>query len=266
MDAEKLPSIGSETIIRRNTEIIVGIETFSSPGYEGIQAKIKKRYKDFIVKEITHSGRVLEIKENFAPTNFSKDNKDNYTLFNIVKVNKDTFEAIRIISNALGVPPASIGYAGLKDKRSISVQTASIRGNYVEKLKNLRLDDIYIRNIYPSKNPVKLGNNWGNHFVITLRNIQHIPDQQKNIDLLFSHLRTHGFPNYYGLQRFGTFRPNSHIIGRFILEGQFKKAFEEFVIKEYPTELQQSKKVRAELAKTGDLEKALNTFPMSLGY
>ena len=266
MDAEKLPSIGSETIIRRNTEIIVGIETFSSPGYEGIQAKIKKRYKDFIVKEITHSGRVLEIKENFAPTNFSKDNKDNYTLFNIIKVNKDTFEAIRIISNALSVPPKSIGYAGLKDKRSISVQTASIRGNYVEKLKNLRLDDIYIRNIHPSKNPVKLGNNWGNHFVITLRNIQHIPEQQKKIELLFRHLRTHGFPNYYGLQRFGTFRPNSHIIGRFILEGQFRKAYEVFVIKEYPTELQQSKKVRAELAKTGDLEKALNTFPMGLGY
>ena len=266
MDEEKIPSIGPKILNRRTTEKIVGIEVFSSPGYEGIQAEIKKRYKDFIVREITHSGRILEIKENFEPVNFSRDNKDNYTLFNIIKINKDTFEAIRIISSALGVPPKSIGYAGLKDKRSISIQVASIRGNYVEKLKNLRLDDIYIRNIHPSKNPVKLGNNWGNHFIITLRNIQHVPDQQEKIELLLSHLRNHGFPNYYGLQRFGTFRPNSHIIGRFILESQFKKAFEEFVIKEYPTELQQSQKVRAELAKTGDLEKALNTFPMGLGY
>ncbi|MBY8980782.1 MAG: tRNA pseudouridine(13) synthase TruD [Candidatus Lokiarchaeota archaeon] len=266
MDEENITPIGSKNHSKKKIEKIVGIEVFSSSGYEGIQARIKKRYKDFIVREITYSGRVLEIKEDFGPTYFSEDSKDSYTLFNLIKVNKDTFEAIRLISKALGIPPKSIGYAGLKDKRSISVQMASIRGNYVEKLKNLKLKDIYIRNIYPSKNPIKLGYNWGNQFVITLRDIKHMPDQIKKINTLFSYLREHGFPNYYGLQRFGTFRPNSHIIGRFVLESQFKKAYEEFVIKDYPTELPQSQKVRAELAKTGDLEKALNSFPMGLGY
>ena len=266
MDEENITSIGSKNLSRRKIEKIVGIEVFSSSGYEGIQAAIKKRYKDFIVREITHSGRTLEIKEDFDPIYFSEDSKDSYTLFNLIKVNKDTFEAIRLISKALSIPPKSIGYAGLKDKRSISVQMASIRGNYVEKLKNLKLDDIYIRNIFPSKNSVKLGNNWGNHFIITLRNIKHMPDQLKKIEDLFSYLRNHGYPNYFGLQRFGTFRPNSHLIGRFILENQFKKAFEEFVIKEYSTELPQSQKVRAELAKTGDLGKALNSFPAGLGY
>jgi len=266
LDEENITSIGSKNLSKRETEKIVGIEVFSSSGYEGIQAIIKKRYKDFIVREITPSGRVLEIKEDYDPTYFSEGNKDNYTLFNLIKVNKDTFEAIRLISKALGIPPKSIGYAGLKDKRSISVQMASIRGNYVEKLKNLKLDDIFIRNIFPSKNSVKLGYNWGNQFVITLRNIKHMPDQMNKIEKLLTYLRNHGFPNYYGLQRFGTFRPNSHIIGRYILESQFKKAFEEFVIKDYSTELPQSQKIRAELAKTGDLYKALNSFPTSLGY
>jgi len=247
-------------------EKIVGIEVFSSSEYEGIQARIKKRYKDFIVREITHSGRVLEIKEDYGPVNFSEDSRDNYTHFNLIKVNKDTFEAVRIISKALSIPPKSIGYAGLKDKRSISVQMASIRGNYVKKLKNLKLDNIYIRNIFPSKNSVKLGHNWGNHFVITLRDIKHVPDQIKRIGDLFNYLSNHGFPNYYGLQRFGTFRPNSHLIGRLILEGNFQKAYEEFVINDYPTELPQSQKVRAELAKTGDLDKALNSFPTGLEY
>ncbi len=266
MDGENIISNGAKNLSKRRIEKIVGIEVFSSSGYEGIQARIKKRYKDFIVREITHSGKVLEIKEDFGPTYFSEDSKDSYTIFNLIKVNKDTFEAVRLISKALGIPPKSIGYAGLKDKRSISVQIASIRGNYVEKLKNLKLDGIYIRNIFPSKNSVKLGYNWGNKFIITLRDIKHMPDQMKKIDELFNFLRDHGFPNYYGLQRFGTFRPNSHIIGRFILESQFKKAYEEFVIKEYSTELPQSQKVRAELAKTGDLDKALDTFPTGLGY
>ena len=266
MDEENNTSIGTKNLSKKKIEKIVGIEVFSSSGYEGIQALIKNRYKDFIVREITHSGRVLEIKEDFGPTYFSEDGKDSYTLFNLIKVNKDTFEAVRLISKALSIPPKSIGYAGLKDKRSISVQIASIRGNYVEKLKNLKLNDIYIRNIHPSKNYVKLGYNWGNQFVITLRNIKHKPDQMKKIEELFSHLCDHGFPNYYGLQRFGTFRPNSHIIGRFILENQFKEAYEEFVIRDYPTELPQSQKVRAELAKTGDLENAFNSFPTGLEY
>jgi tRNA pseudouridine13 synthase len=263
---ENITSIGPTNLSKRNMEKIVGIEVFSSSGYEGIQARIKKRYKDFIVREITHSGRVLEIKEDFGPIYFSEGGRDNYTLFNLIKVNKDTFEAIRLISKALDIPSQSIGYAGLKDKRSISVQMASIRGNYVRKLENLKLDNIYIRNISPSKNSVKLGHNWGNHFVITLRDIKHVPDQIKKIEELFNYLRNHGFPNYYGLQRFGTFRPNSHIVGRLILEGQFKKAYEEFVINDYPTELPQSQKVRAELAKTGDLVKALNSFPTGLDY
>ena len=266
MVEENITSIGPTNLSKRKMEKIVGIEVFSSSGYEGIQARIKKRYKDFIVREITHSGRVLELKEDFGPINFSEDSKDNFTLFNIIKVNKDTFEAVRLISKALGIEAKSIGYAGLKDKRSISVQMASIRGNYVEKLKNLKLNDIYIRNISPSKNSVKLGYNWGNHFVITLRDIKHMPDQMKKIEELFNYLRDHGFPNYYGLQRFGTFRPNSHIIGRFILESQFRKAYEEFVIKDYPTEMPQSQKVRAELANTGDLDKALNSFPIGLEY
>jgi tRNA pseudouridine13 synthase len=266
LDAENINSLESKNLNKRKTEKIVGIEVFSSKEYEGIQAVIKKRYKDFIVREITHSGRVLEIKEDSGPFNFSEDSKDNYTLFNLIKINKDTFEAIRLISKALNIPPKSIGYAGLKDKRSISVQMASIQGNYVEKLKKLKLDDIYIRNIFSSKNSIKLGYNWGNKFVITLRNIKHMPDQMKKIEQLFNHLRNHGFPNYYGLQRFGTFRPNSHLIGRHILENEFKKAFEEFVIKNYSTELLQSQKIREELAKTGDLEKALNSFPTSLDY
>ena len=266
MDEENITSIGHKNLSKRNMEKSVGIEVFSSSGYGGIQARIKKRYKDFIVREITHSGRVLEIKEDFGPTYFSRDGKDSYTIFNLIKINKDTFEAVRLISKALGIPPKSIGYAGLKDKRSISVQMASIRGNYVEKLKNLKLNDIYIRNIFPSKNSIKLGHNWGNQFVITLRNIKHVPDQMKKIEELFSYLREHGFPNYYGLQRFGTFRPNSHIIGRFILESQFKKAYEEFVIKDYSTELPHSQKVRSELANTGDLKEALNSFPTGLEY
>jgi len=250
----------------REVEKIVGIEVFSTSGIDGIQGTIKNRYKDFIVKEITYSGHVLEINEDYAPTSYSVESKDNYTTFNLVKINKDTFEAVRLISDALGIPPKAIEYSGLKDKRAISVQQASIKGNHVEKLRKLKINDIFIRNINPSKYPVKLGSNWGNHFEITIRNITPKSNEKKKIEELLAILRKQGFPNYYGLQRFGTFRPNSHLLGRFILEGEFKKAFDELVIATYSSELPQSQRVREDLRKTGDLEKAYNTFPKSLNY
>ena len=250
----------------REVEKIVGIEVFSTSGLDGIRGTIKNRYKDFIVKEITYSGHVLEINEDYAPTSYSVESKDKYTTFNLVKINKDTFEAVRLISDALGIAPKAIEYSGLKDKRAISVQQASIKGNHVEKLRKLKINDIFIRNINPSKYPVKLGSNWGNHFEITIRNIKPKGNEKKKIEELLALLRTHGFTNYYGLQRFGTFRPNSHLLGRFILEGEFKKAFDELVIATYSSELPQSQRVREDLRKTGDLEKAYNTFPKSLNY
>jgi len=254
------------TIDEREVEKIVGIEVFSTSGIDGIQGTIKNRYKDFIVKEITYSGHILEINEDYAPTSYSVESKDNYTTFNLVKINKDTFEAVRLISGVLGINPKAIGYSGLKDKRAISVQQFSIKGNHVEKLRKLKINDIFIRNINPSKYPVKLGSNSGNHFEITIRNIEHKGNEKKKIEELLAILRTHGFPNYYGLQRFGTFRPNSHLLGRFILESEFKKAFDELVIATYSSELPQSQRVREDLRKTGDLEKAYNSFPNSLNY
>jgi len=166
----------------RELENIVGIEAFSTSGIKGIQGTIKNRYKDFIVKEITYTGHVLEINEDYATTSYSVESKDNYTTFNLVKINKDTFEAVRLISNALGIAPKAIEYAGLKDKRAISVQKASIKGNHVEKLRKLKLKNIFIRNINPSKHPVKLGSNWGNHFEITIRNIEHRGNEKKRIE------------------------------------------------------------------------------------
>jgi tRNA pseudouridine13 synthase len=250
----------------RELEKVVGIEVYSTSGFSGISAIYKKRYKDFIVKEITSTGQVLEIRGNDTTINFSENSKDRYTTFNLVKINKDTFGAIRMISRALKIHPNLIEVAGLKDKRSISVQKASIKGDQVEKLKKLKLKDIFFRGITPARKSVKLGSNRGNHFIITLRNIDKKVNEEKRIKELINELHTRGFPNYYGLQRFGTFRPNSHLIGRFILEGEYKKAYDEFVLATYSTELPESQLLREELKKTGDLEKAYNSFPEGLNY
>jgi len=250
----------------RDVERFVGIQAFATHHMGVIGGEYKKEIKDFIVKEIDKNGKVLDIKEDSSSHSFSKELKDRYTTFNLIKINKDTFEAIRKIRKVLKIPSNLIKYSGLKDKFSISVQKISIKGDYIEKLRNLKIKDIFIRNIIPTKKPVKLGSHWGNNFTIVLRNIKDDKNLRNKIEEYVQFLNNFGFPNYFGLQRFGNYRPNSHIVGRYLLEGNFKKAFEEFVSTTYSTESMESKLARREFRKTGNLEKAYKDFPNRLNY
>ena len=118
---------------QREVEKFVGIEVYATSHLEGIGGKYKQSYKDFIVREITNKGKVLDLNYDNHSNQISEDLKDKYTTFDLIKYNKDTFEAIRKISKALGIPNNSIQYSGLKDKRSVSVQKLSIKGNHIER-------------------------------------------------------------------------------------------------------------------------------------
>jgi len=250
----------------KEVEKFVGIEVYATHKINGIKGEYKALYKDFIVKEIDKNGRILDIKDDYTSPTFSKELTDKFTTFNLVKINKDTFEVVKKISEALKIPYNLINYSGLKDKQAISVQKISIKGNYVDQLKKLKLKDIFIRNIYPTKKSVKLGSHLGNNFTITIRNIDNVKEVKHNIEKNLKFLRNLGFPNYFGLQRFGNYRPNSHIIGSFLLEGDYENAFKEYVSTTYSTEPDDSRKVRNDFKMDGNLERAYNNFPKILRY
>ncbi|MFO7795954.1 MAG: tRNA pseudouridine(13) synthase TruD [Promethearchaeia archaeon] len=250
-------------------ENFVGIEIFSTSEIEGIGGIYKDNYKDFIVKEIIESGKVLEIKED-RETNTYLPDKDNFTTFNLIKINMDTFEAVKKICRELKIPREKIFYSGLKDKCSISVQKISIKGNYIEDLKNLNIREIFIRSIRPTKKPVNLGSNRGNNFTIVIRKIKHTLNLKNKIEDILKKLRNNGFPNYFGLQRFGKYRPNSHLIGRALLEEDYEEAFKVFVSHTYSSESLNLSILRKEIGKSLDnpskLKVAYKKFPKSLSY
>ncbi|TXT67136.1 MAG: putative tRNA pseudouridine synthase D [Promethearchaeota archaeon] len=253
----------------REVERFVGIKSFSTSQIEGIGGIYKDSYKDFIVKEITETGKILELKEDREPTPFL-NKRDNYTTFNLIKVNKDTFSALDDLCKGLGISKWHISYSGLKDKNSISVQKVSIQGNHIKALRALKLKDIFIRSIAPTRRAVMLGSNRGNNFVITIRNVENHPNLKEKIHQLLDQLKSKGFPNYFGLQRFGTYRPNSHLIGRYLLEGDFKKAFREFVCTTYSTEMKSLSKIRKNIGNSLNnikkLKVAYKSFPKGLSY
>jgi tRNA pseudouridine13 synthase len=77
-------------------------------------------------------------------------------------------------------------------------------------------------------------------------------------------LETGGFPNFFGVQRFGVSRPITHIVGKYILEGNFKKAVLTYISNPLPGEGEDSYKARTFLKKTGDFKKALDIYPSYL--
>jgi tRNA pseudouridine13 synthase len=265
LDQEKDPYIFKENS-ERELEKFVGIENYATVGFDGIGGEYKTHFKDFIVKEIVEDGRILDINEDPNNPVFSEELNDKFTTFNLTKVNMDTFKAINKISKSLKIPYKLINYSGLKDKQSISVQRISIRGNYIEKLRKLKLQDIFIRNINPTKKAVKLGSHRGNNFTITIRNIKNSKDLRGKSQKILNFLKDFGFPNYFGLQRFGSIRPNSHIVGYFLLNNDYENAFNEFVLSTYSTETDESRRVRSALKRKGDLKEALKNFPIGLNY
>ncbi|MFX1490366.1 MAG: tRNA pseudouridine(13) synthase TruD, partial [Promethearchaeota archaeon] len=250
----------------KEVEKFVGIEIYATSKMDGIGGVYKTTFKDFIVKEIAENGKILDIKADQSSSRFSAELKDKYTTFNLIKINKDTFEVARRISKALNIPYSSLHYSGLKDKQSISVQRFSVKGDHIAKLQKLRLRDIFIRNIHPTNKPVKLGSHMGNNFTIIIRNVEDSGDLEQRVKKLLEFMTNNGFPNYFGLQRFGNFRPNSHIIGRYLLERDYERAFNEYVLKTYSTESDESRHVRTELRNQQDLEKAYDNFPKILQY
>ncbi|MHA1149621.1 MAG: tRNA pseudouridine(13) synthase TruD [Promethearchaeota archaeon] len=250
----------------REIERLVGIEIFSTFDIKGLGGIYKHSYKDFIVKEITSKGKILDVQENVPPRPFSSDQKDRYTTFNLVKINTDTFEAIRKIRKALNINLEDISIAGIKDKCSISVQKLSIKGNFVETLQSLKIRDLFFRSITPASKPIPLASNQGNHFIIVIRNIPLKDNLQVLIENYIEKLNKRGFPNYFGLQRFGYFRPNSHIVGKALMQENYEEAYKQYVLTTFPYENKTVQKIRNELALDGDLEKAYNNFPNSLYY
>jgi tRNA pseudouridine13 synthase len=75
-----------------------------------------------------------------------------------------------------------------------------------------------------------------------------------------------GFPNYFGHQRFGTIRPNTHLVGCFLTKGDVEKAALTFLAQTSLKEHPESREARKQLENSQDFKKALYCFPKQLKY
>lgn len=233
------------------TEKIVGIETFFTP-FKGIGGKLRLQLEDFIVHEVS----------NYP----SKTDIGKYLIADVTTTNWETNLLIREFSNLLHVSRQRIGFAGTKDKRAKTKRLMSFFGVSAERLSKIKINNVVIENVYRSDSGVKIGNLVGNKFEITIRKIEENIDADNVRKIASFIIKYGGFPNFYGIQRFGTIRPITHIVGKSIIKDDFEKAIMSYIGNPIEGEDKETYKLRESLEKTRDYKKALKLYPNSLNF
>ncbi len=223
-------------------ESLVGITRYASWG-NGFSATFKDEPEDFAVSEITdRPGESPEGK---------------YTIVTVRLRNWDTNKFVMRLARDLGIYQDRITYAGTKDKYAVTTQDFCING-VVERLPDLQ--DVEYLDQYRSSKPIRLGSLQGNSFSVRLKDCGPIGKEAENI---YSEIReSGGFPNYYGLQRFGSLRPVTHRVGKFLVRGDFESAVNEYICDpEFDNE-----DFRLNFCSSRDTETALEEFPQNLVF
>ena len=220
---------------------------------DGTGGRLKKTPDDFIVKEISS-------KPESVPGG-------KYAIAEVTSRNWETNRLVRMMSRSLGISRERIGFAGTKDKRAITTQLMSFECR-IDTLQRISLKDVEIKNAYTSRRGIQIGDLRGNSFTIRVKeceaSLNNIP---ATIDQVSSIIKeTGGFPNYFGVQRFGVIRPITHKVGELIIRGDLEGAVRSYISDPATFEDEESASVRLALSKDDDWSSLVNKMPDSLSY
>ncbi len=228
----------------------IGLNAYLSGDCGGIGGRLKTFPEDFIVEEVP-----LEIPE---------DENGRYTLAFVRSRNWETNRLVRQLSRALGISRKRIYFAGTKDKRAITTQVMVFDAS-PEDVLSIRIKDVSITGVHRVKEPVFLGDLIGNRFEIIIRDVSE--DAMETADCVSSVIKENGgFPNYFGVQRFGSVRPITHTVGKHIVRRDFRAAVLEYLGSPTPVEGEEAYEARKSFVETHDFEEALRNYPTYLTF
>ena len=150
-------------------------------------ARIRTTPEDFLVEEL----------DAFAP-----DGAGEHLLLTIEKRGMNTAFVAQRIAAWAAVPESAIGYAGMKDRHAVTRQRFSVHlpGRVAPDIETLSSDDLRVLAADRHARKLQRGALRGNRFELTLREVVGEPEA---VEQRLAELAAHGFPNYFGEQRFG---------------------------------------------------------------
>ncbi|UJG40184.1 MAG: tRNA pseudouridine(13) synthase TruD [Candidatus Heimdallarchaeum aukensis] len=236
--------------------------------FEPIQGKIKKLPEDFIVSEMIDEKTVVSpFQESYSLPGKSPGL---FLHFVLIKKNLDTERALDWMSKLWNVNRDNFNIAGTKDKKAITAQRVSVWGlkKAFEKgmINEIDYPTLKAKALTLKLRDIKLGELWGNMFNIIIRDISISKSEiKKKIEEFFITMKNFGgIINAFGPQRFGDIRPITHLVGKLIIEGNYKEAIRFYIGKVFPDEPEDTKKARMFFWEGGNANEALKVFPSYL--
>ncbi|MDS0257207.1 tRNA pseudouridine(13) synthase TruD [Thermoplasmatales archaeon AK] len=221
----------------------MGIEERILPAPD-IEAAIKIDPEDFVVDEI--------------PVDLQPDPDGKFTIIQVRLTNWDTNAFLVALARRLGISKERITYGGTKDRRGVTTQYFCIAGNV--ETDRIGIPGCEVMKSFRTDKRLDLGDLLGNRFFIRLT--PGFGDRDSLLQRIGMINAAGGFPNYFGPQRFGSIRPNTHTIGELIVKGMYREAVMTYLYDpRYDRE-----DFRVSFGETGDVRKALKEYPLHLSF
>ena len=250
------------------TEREMGIEWYVSDA-DGTGGELRFTPEDFVVAEREQFD--VELHPPDADTGAYR-----HLVFRATLYGWDTNDFASAVSKQLGMSRERVSWAGTKDKHAVTTQLFSVRYDGTD-IPELR--DAEIEVLGRAGRPVLFGDLAGNAFEIRVRNA----DAPGNADAITDALRAFaggpdttpetvaaddpaGVPNYFGHQRFGSYRPVTHRAGLAVVRGDWEDAVLTYVTQTAPEEPADTREAREFVAETRDWEAATERLPGHLRY
>jgi tRNA pseudouridine13 synthase len=224
---------------------IIGINGYSTDT-PGIDGNIKYDPESFIVNEI--------------PVKIPENNNGKYTILKVRLRNWDTNKFLMYLADQLHISNKRITYAGTKDKIGITTQYFCINMPENQQINNISIKDAEIISSFRTDKLVKLGDLLGNEFIISIQSTD--DNTQKIGETVESIVKNGGFPNFYGYQRFGSIRANTHKIGKLLVQNKYEDAVKTYI---YDPEFDRED-YRRTFGETQDAKRAIKEFPEYLTF
>jgi tRNA pseudouridine13 synthase len=236
----------------KSNEKTIGIEVFFSDS-KGLGGKLRKTPDDFIVDEISI----------YPP----EDPEGEFTIAKIRARNWETNRLIRMMSKRMGISRKRIGFAGTKDRRGVTTRLFSFKAPQ-DLVSKINLKDIELLESYTSKKGLDIGTLLGNRFQISINDLD---CSQSEAEVIVKEISEKleslgGHPNFFGHQRFGSFRPITHVVGKKITEGDFEGAVMAYLGNPEKIEGEEAYFARKAIENGENFSDALLKFPKYLGF
>ena len=243
----------------------LGMEVYLTQS-DGIGGKIRQLLDDFVVEELLVDGSLATV---IPPSEVLKPaGEGQYLICVLVKRKWDTFMAVNEVAHGLHISQKRIRFAGIKDTKAFTAQHISLQNVSLSNVLDLQIKDITVYPLRFSRDRMYSQLIKGNRFHITVRGIDHpasvVEEQTRTAIMKIEHVG--GVPNFFGHQRFGTIRPNTHQVGKYLTRGDPERGVVAFLAEPTLHEHPEARKARQQLQDNMNFAEALEYFPRFLRY